>query len=186
MDEEFHVDLPHEPSEPKKGRRSQTDKEPATFVKRVSSLLGTDIGSNTNVNSNAKTGWDVEEKKKRRPTTTNDGDIDDSQKKTVVGLEDEVMVVIPDLLDAGGEEDITTTIAAAPVQRQFSLPRSIGELESELSNESLSVRPINIAGLDLSILVGDSLCTMEQLEEPDIAWDWDIIFSQVSSTLKVN
>ncbi|KAJ3261971.1 hypothetical protein HK103_003814 [Boothiomyces macroporosus] len=139
MDDEFQFDLPNEPSEPKKGRRSQTEKEPVTFVKRVSSLLGTDVPSNTSVNNLAKTGWDVEEKKKRRPTTTTDGDIDDSQKKTVVGLEDEVMVVIPDLLEADGEEDITTTIAAAPVQRQFSLPRSIGEIESELSSDSLSV-----------------------------------------------
>ncbi|KAJ3274894.1 hypothetical protein HDV01_001758 [Terramyces sp. JEL0728] len=112
----------------------------------MSTILGTDIGSNSsnNVNSNAKTGWDVEEKKKRRPVTTSDGDIDDSQKKTVIGLEDEVMVVIPDLLDAGGEEDITTTIAAAPAQRQFSLPRSIGELESELSSDSLSVTYFNV------------------------------------------
>jgi hypothetical protein len=35
----------------------------------------------------------------------------------------------------------------------------------------------------LSLLISNSLCAYEELDELDAHWDWDIVFNQVASNL---
>lgn len=39
----------------------------------------------------------------------------------------------------------------------------------------------SIPGIDISKLISTALCPLDQMEEPDVHWDWDIVFNQVAS-----
>jgi hypothetical protein len=39
----------------------------------------------------------------------------------------------------------------------------------------------SIPGLDLSRLIENALCPLEQLQEDDQHWDWDVIFNQIAT-----
>ncbi|KAI8902206.1 intraflagellar transport protein 43 [Globomyces pollinis-pini] len=112
-------------------------------------------------------------------------DIDDSTpKNTVIGKsdEDDVMVIIPDLMDVG-EDDLVNTIATAPNVRPSDIVRTIGELENEMAASDVlltQIQPSSIPGLDLSILISNAFCSLEQSEENDTVWDWDIVLNQVT------
>eukprot|EP00842_Homolaphlyctis_polyrhiza_P005887 jgi/Hompol1/629/HPOL_001263-RA len=98
---------------------------------------------------------------------------------------DQVMVVIPDLLDVE-DEDMSAMVAAAPNVKTKTL-KTIGELESDIAHGkdiASQLQHLSVNGFDLSLLITAALCPPEQLEEPDHPWDWDVIFTQVSSEMQ--
>jgi hypothetical protein len=42
----------------------------------------------------------------------------------------------------------------------------------------------SIPGIDLSIAMKNCLTPYNLLEEPDVHWDWDIVFNQVMSEIE--
>jgi hypothetical protein len=72
-------------------------------------------------------------------------------------------------------EDLTLAIATAPVLRNQVLMKSIGELENEINESSYTINQVQVTaipGLDLSKLIANSLCPIDQIEEHDEPWDW--------------
>jgi hypothetical protein len=80
------------------------------------------------------------------------------------------------------EEEVQTTIATAPVVRQ--LNQSFADLEQELAESDTMLSQMNansIPGLDLSRLIENAITPINQLQEEDQHWDWDVIFSQLTA-----
>lgn len=48
------------------------------------------------------------------------------------------------------------------------------------------VQAVNIPGIDLSVLIANALCPLEQLEQADVKWDWDQVFAQVVASEEAN
>jgi len=84
---------------------------------------------------------------------------------------------IPDLEEAV-QDDITTKVAQAPNIRAARV-QALTELDSEIVN-SLPVLP---DGIDLSLLT-NALTPVEKVHETDQAWDYDSLFTNVSSEIQ--
>jgi hypothetical protein len=113
----------------------------------------------------------------------------------VVGgsTDDDAMVIIPDLMYTmkgknrdDVEEDLTTTIAAAPNIRAADLVQAMGELEMEFGGSQSMINPMQsaeIPGLDLSRLIADALYPPSEIEDPDVKWEWGVVFNQVATKI---
>ncbi|KAJ3220323.1 Intraflagellar transport protein 43 [Clydaea vesicula] len=104
---------------------------------------------------------------------SNEGTVGDSVEKLITD--------IPDLQDA--EEEIMVTVAAPPSVK-VNRVKTIRELDFEssayganLANERKNI----INGIDFSVLSAIALSPPEQCEEEDVHWDWDVIFTEISS-----
>ncbi|KAI8811196.1 intraflagellar transport protein 43-domain-containing protein [Cladochytrium replicatum] len=92
-----------------------------------------------------------------------------------------------------------TTIAAPPLVKVGRV-KTIRELDNDLANGPGSIIDVrlyqrflitsnkskqntNVMGVDLSILSNSALCLPEHVMEEDRPWDWDILFTQISSEL---
>mmetsp|Transcript_27306 Transcript_27306/g.38624 ORF Transcript_27306/g.38624 Transcript_27306/m.38624 type:complete len:216 (-) Transcript_27306:278-925(-) len=87
---------------------------------------------------------------------------------------------IPDLDDAGGddeEDDITTQVAAAPNV----LSQRVQNL-NDLNHAAMFQLPAAPDGIDLSVLTS-TLCPPTKLQELDMRWDFDTLFTEVSSEM---
>ncbi|KAJ3126847.1 Intraflagellar transport protein 43 [Nowakowskiella sp. JEL0407] len=134
-----------------------------------------------------KSGWDNEELQSRRSRTSvskkdkqdevdiDAGDIDDdldedaSKPANIKPEQTEGIMIIPDLKDVEDEE-LVTSIAAPPTVKQNRV-KTIRELDR---------------GIDLSVLTSVALLPPEMVMEEDRPWDWDILFTSVSSELWVD
>ncbi|KAJ8331659.1 Intraflagellar transport protein 43 [Batrachochytrium dendrobatidis] len=97
---------------------------------------------------------------------------------------DQVMVIIPDLMDVE-DEDMSATVAVAPTIKTKAM-KTISEIESDISQSDAVVNQLqhlSVPGIDMSILIRAALCPPSQLDELDQPWDWDLLFTQVSSEI---
>ncbi|KAI8815817.1 intraflagellar transport protein 43-domain-containing protein [Fimicolochytrium jonesii] len=99
--------------------------------------------------------------------------------------DDAVTVIIPDL-DQVQDNQMLTEVAAAPVIK-INRFKNMQELDGELlaSTGQLIEPPTSLAGIDVSLLVSTALIPPDQLVKPDVQWDWDVIFTEVTSDLHV-
>ncbi|TPX54513.1 hypothetical protein PhCBS80983_g05891 [Powellomyces hirtus] len=99
------------------------------------------------------------------------------------GVEDAVTVIIPDLEDVA-DADLLVTVASAPAVKVNRF-KTMQELDGELvaSSGQLIEPPTSLAGIDVSLLVAMALNPPDQLVEPDVHWDWDVVFTEVTSDL---
>ncbi|KAJ3030690.1 Intraflagellar transport protein 43, partial [Rhizophlyctis rosea] len=104
----------------------------------------------------------------RTPATTHASSIPD------------ITMVIPDLEDA--EQDEITSAVAAPPAVKVGRVRTIRELDAEGGWER-GAEHSPIAGIDLSLLSSIALCPPDQIAEPDVPWDWDVLFTEISSQM---
>jgi hypothetical protein len=66
------------------------------------------------------------------------------------------------------------------------LNQSITDLENEMQESETMLSQMNansIPGLDLSRLIQNALVPMDQLQEDDQYWDWDVVFNQIATTI---
>ncbi|KAJ1340211.1 hypothetical protein BSLG_005204 [Batrachochytrium salamandrivorans] len=100
---------------------------------------------------------------------------------------DQVIVTIPDLMDVE-DEDISTTIAVAPIVEPKAM-KTISEIENDISqNDEIAkqLQHLSVPGLDLSLLIHSAFCPPAHLDEPDQPWNWDVLFTQVSSDIQAD
>merc|ERR1712217_189948 len=97
--------------------------------------------------------------------------------------DDNDVPVIPDL-EEEAEEDITRQVAAPPTAGQnFTQPvRSVRELDVALSSRATQLPASPEEGVDLAPLM-QCLCSERQVFEPDVTWDHEQIFQEVSSAI---
>merc|ERR1711920_8616 len=97
--------------------------------------------------------------------------------------DDDVVPVIPDL-EEEAEEDITRQVAAPPTAgTSFTQPvRSVRELDVALSSRATQLPASPEEGVDLAPLM-QCLCSERQVFEPDVTWDHEQIFQEVSSAI---
>ncbi|KND03813.1 uncharacterized protein SPPG_01269 [Spizellomyces punctatus DAOM BR117] len=113
--------------------------------------------------------------------------LENLKKHTTVGnggTEEAVIMIIPDLDDVQDDE-MLTTVAAAPAVKVNRF-KTIKELDGDLmaSTGQLVEPPTSIGGIDVSLLVSIALVPPDQVIEPDIHWDWEVIFTEVTSDLQ--
>nr|KAJ3420993.1 DNA-directed RNA polymerase II subunit [Polyrhizophydium stewartii] len=128
---------------------------------------------------------DIDDEKVKK-TTTVSGPVAQTA-PTVTSTGDGITAVIPDLMDVE-DEDMSAMVAAAPAARSKTM-KTIGELESDIAQGdgiASHLQHLSVPGLDLSLLINAALCPPQQLEEPDQPWDWDVIFTQVSSEMQAS
>ncbi|KAJ3023314.1 Intraflagellar transport protein 43 [Thoreauomyces humboldtii] len=158
----------------------------------------------------ARSGWDLGEavgdgKERKSKARASDDDDDDEgmgngvrkeklKKHTTIGrgaggggggVEEAVTIIIPDLEDVQDDE-MLVTVAAAPAIKVNRF-RTMHELDGELlaSTGQLIEPPTSLAGIDVSLLVSMALNPPDQLAEPDVPWDWDVTFTEVTSNLNL-
>ncbi|TPX48022.1 hypothetical protein SeLEV6574_g02310 [Synchytrium endobioticum] len=105
--------------------------------------------------------------------------VDASSRTRVVGPDD-----IPDLDDAhDGPADLEFAVAAVPLVRKADRVKTIRDLDLEAAHEmrGLVSAPSVLQGVDLSLLQNLALMPTESLMEADVAWDWDVIFTEIVS-----
>lgn len=85
---------------------------------------------------------------------------------------------LQDLGEDGDNRDITWDVAEAPNVASHTVP-SLASLDHDIGYSMLS----NTDGLDLSLLTS-VLMPQEQLKERDSLWDWDTIFTLVTSEMQ--
>ncbi|XP_052769898.1 intraflagellar transport protein 43 homolog A-like isoform X5 [Mya arenaria] len=114
-----------------------------------------------------KGGWDQEADERLRPHSPEKSDESDND-----------IPVIPDLEDAP-EEDFTSTIASAP-NVAVNRVATFRELDNDLLKQAAF---LTLDGeIDLKLLT-KSLSTEADLLEEDKPWDWDRLFTEVTSEL---
>ncbi|KAJ3146647.1 Intraflagellar transport protein 43 [Geranomyces variabilis] len=99
------------------------------------------------------------------------------------GIEEAVTIIIPDL-EAVQDNEMLTTVAVAPAVKVNRF-KTMQELDGELlaSTGQLIEPPTSLAGIDVSLLVSFALSPPDQLVEPDVPWEWDVTFTEVTSDL---
>ncbi|KAJ3159968.1 Intraflagellar transport protein 43 [Geranomyces michiganensis] len=99
------------------------------------------------------------------------------------GVEEAVTIIIPDL-DAVQDDEMLVTVAVAPAVKVNRF-KTMQELDGELlaSTGQLIEPPTSLAGIDVSLLVSLALNPPDQLIEPDVPWEWDVTFTEVTSDL---
>lgn len=98
--------------------------------------------------------------------------------ETILDRDDESdteMPVIPDL-DEVDKEDLTSEVAQAPSVNTNEIAR-FQQLDGDLLKHAALAK---LDGLDLRILT-KYLSLEEDLREPDVAWTWDVLFTEVVS-----
>ncbi|KAJ3274671.1 Intraflagellar transport protein 43 [Borealophlyctis nickersoniae] len=94
------------------------------------------------------------------------------------------MAVIPDLADVQDDEMMTSV--AAPPSVKVGRVKTIRELDGEVvKTKGVVSEPPSAAGIDLTLLSSIALCPLDQITEPDAYWDWDVIFTEVSSEIQM-
>ncbi|KAJ3162910.1 Intraflagellar transport protein 43 [Geranomyces variabilis] len=151
-----------------------------------------------------RSGWDLSEGagaaeglRRDRAATVDDDDANDTaapakggkekiKKHTTIGgggIEEAVTIIIPDL-EAVQDNEMLTTVAVAPAVKVNRF-KTMQELDGELlaSTGQLIEPPTSLAGIDVSLLVSLALSPPDQLVEPDVPWEWDVTFTEVTSDL---
>ncbi|KAJ3169697.1 Intraflagellar transport protein 43 [Geranomyces variabilis] len=151
-----------------------------------------------------RSGWDlsdgagaVDGLKRDRAATVDDEDSHEAiaptksakekiKKHTTIGgggVEEAVTIIIPDL-EAVQDNEMLTTVAVAPAVKVNRF-KTMQELDGELlaSTGQLIEPPTSLAGIDVSLLVSLALNPPDQLVEPDVPWEWDVTFTEVTSDL---
>ncbi|XP_063764294.1 intraflagellar transport protein 43 homolog isoform X1 [Eleginops maclovinus] len=117
-------------------------------------------------------------KSSRRPATE---DLEDRRLRpqTPQGSDDEGDIpVIPDL-DEVQEEDLTMQVAAPP-SMQVNRVMTYRDLDNDLKYYS-AFQPLD-GEIDLKLLT-KVLAPEQEVKEDDVSWDWDHLFTEVSSEL---
>uniref|UniRef100_UPI00358EFA83 intraflagellar transport protein 43 homolog isoform X2 n=1 Tax=Myxine glutinosa TaxID=7769 RepID=UPI00358EFA83 len=109
---------------------------------------------------------DLEDENQLKPSTTSE-------------LDDDDIPVIPDLEEIQ-KEDLAGQTADPP--RLINMLTTFEELNTNLGIHA-ALQTLD-GDIDLNVLTR-TLCSQEQLHKEDVHWDWDRLFMEVSSELKV-
>ncbi|KAJ3048840.1 hypothetical protein HK097_010169 [Rhizophlyctis rosea] len=93
----------------------------------------------------------------------------------------DISAMIPDLEDA--EQDEMISSIAMPPQVKGERVRTIRELDAEGGWER-GAEHSPVPGIDLSLLASIALCPPDMIAEPDVPWDWDVLFTEISSEMQ--
>ncbi|KAH3844982.1 intraflagellar transport protein 43 homolog A-like isoform X2 [Dreissena polymorpha] len=187
MNEDIGFDNDASKRDAKKGRRAQPAKAPAT---PEFESTGNQSPQNTHAEAsddgppkpNRVSGWgeDAPKRPRRAPGTGMETFEDERLRPHTPESEgsDNDIPVIPDLEDQQ-EEDITQTIASAP-NVAVNRVATYKELDNDLLKQAAF---LTLDGeIDLKLLT-KSLSTEADLVEEDKPWDWDRLFTEVTSEL---
>ncbi|XP_023140760.2 intraflagellar transport protein 43 homolog [Amphiprion ocellaris] len=190
MEDNFHLgDAGPVKSVAKSGRRArltadQSSFEDSRYVRKSSTSASVGEGPPPPKPARRQGGWAEESsgsgsaKSSRRPAAE---DLEDRRLRpqTPQGLDDEGDIpVIPDL-DEVQEEDLTMQIAAPP-SIQVNRVMTYRDLDNDLKYYS-AFQTLD-GEIDLKLLT-KVLAPEQEVKEDDVSWDWDHLFTEVSSEL---
>ncbi|XP_011699100.1 PREDICTED: intraflagellar transport protein 43 homolog A [Wasmannia auropunctata] len=123
-----------------------------------------------------KTGWGDELKSAKSRTTSN---IIEQERFRVIEKEEQEddIPVIPDL-DEIQEDNISSDIASAPAVNANRVT-AYEELDTDLVKNAAYT---SLDGISLSLLA-DKLYNENLVKEPDEVWNWNLLFTQISSEI---
>ncbi|KAM0731665.1 Intraflagellar transport protein 43-like protein B [Formica fusca] len=121
-----------------------------------------------------KTGWGDELKSGKSKMTSN---IVEQERFRAVEKEEDDIPVIPDL-DEIQEDNIPSEIASAPTINANRMT-AYEELDTDLVKNAAFT---SLDGISLSLLA-DKLYNENLVKEPDEVWNWNLLFTQISSEI---